>query len=255
MKAPRPSRPVKPARPGLTVKVSGANFTPKPVNRPALAAPVAGSNGRQECPPHQETPPVGRAFLPARNSPTALPPRPTIPAVPRITATPEPRPTMPDHPANASNARPTPRHRRRQPWSTHRPGRNGTSPAQAPSSFLAEAIRTSQENLDRPPADRRADGPAPPPVPRRPGPGAPRPSRLAPRSPAEADPRRRSASTSGAFRPRPGRLDPRPITPPAPVTSPPQAPEPVGSSSAAGPSSSPSPRSLRSPAPTRAMRR
>ncbi len=114
-------------KPGLTVKVSGANFAPKP---PA----------RQES-PRREPVPVGQELLPREPVGRTVPAlRPSAPEIP------EPPPTMTPKPVN--RIVPAPATSQNGLGSDHAPTPIGPSvPTQAPSSFLVEALRASQENL------------------------------------------------------------------------------------------------------------
>ena len=110
-------------KPGLTVPVSGANFTPKPVVRPALK-PVAAST------------PVVEPDHPKKPTPVAPEPSPNGSA-PRPVASPRPfSPSLPmPHTQTHSIARPVP------PPPVTRSVGSTASPG------LLEAIRASQENL------------------------------------------------------------------------------------------------------------
>ena len=113
-------RPVPPGKPGLTVKVSGANFAPKPPPaRPAVpATPDPGTPAQDE----------------ARTRPTRAP-APPDPG-PRRRASTRPERLDPPRRPKASRAR------RRAPRPPAAPG-----PRASASSVLAEALRASQENL------------------------------------------------------------------------------------------------------------
>ena len=118
-------------KPGLTVKVSGANFAPK---RPPMGSPVPVGQG-SPCRPAD-----GRASPALRSSTT--PSRPVPSTAIQATPIPEPPPKMTPKP----EARPA-------PVPAHVVGRNGAPQSlanghvQAPPSYLIEALRTSQENL------------------------------------------------------------------------------------------------------------
>ena len=162
-------------KPGLTVKVSGANFAPKPP--PTKTA-------RHSHPRHSDSGTAAQDDAQTRRS------------------------TRPPNPNDLGRRSPRTAQRLDDPADRQRPGRrryqadrpadsgpgSGVLPRRGPPRFPGKPRR--------PPADRRADQPAPPPVPRRPGPGA-ADFPVAPRTPAEADPGRDRPGSDSARTRRP----------------------------------------------------
>ena len=109
--------PAKSSRPGTTVKVSGANFAPKPQA------------------------PKPRSTLSPLPAPAPLP----KPALTHATPIPGPSPKM--TPPPKLEARPLPAQVDRNGSNGHLPSSYPAPPAQVPSSYLVEALRASQENL------------------------------------------------------------------------------------------------------------
>ena len=154
-------------KPGLTVKVSGANFAPKPPPRPAPSKGVddlkptparpPSARGSAPMPPHPSptakgsnpapSPLVGEGSRRTGATPEQSRPSSAFPAPP----VPEPSPKMIPLPDDRPARRPAPEPARNGSTSAHANGHlavpsRDVRPEAGPS-FLVEALRVSQENL------------------------------------------------------------------------------------------------------------